>query len=462
MSEGLNFQKNTKSLESHKSSEELRNGYLNLIESSLKEYLVESRIPKEKRRLEPIFNDPNKPATFIEKTRDPSSFISRSNVWLVVDFDDVINNTTTYNEQFRKEICKITGQDENEFKKLWEEHKIANNNSKKAFRFGAFMEKIKEMYPEKKDQVNLFVNSEDLNKFVNQGVRRALLSLQNGNIGIPRISILTFGDIDYQKTRINKTDLPEIVDEIIYTEGSKREVLETLIERDYKSKGAIPPFVISIDDSPEQVNDYNDVNLQNNFINMHFENPQAKRFGKKPIVEQVVTNLEDKKNEAAVNIRNVAKICQGDEMQKSREQIYKMLQGKNLWDFYHSQDEYKMGRYRVLRTTTSSGEPLKVTFASGYSPGSSEGKKISKFGRSDDDYWNEVKDLVAYPSSETDITYSEDLNGNVYRESDVHTMEGNKEKMEDKTKHRKILVIEGGKLVYEYASLEDEFIRQAK
>jgi len=450
-------------LEKHKNSEELQNEYLNLIEKTLK------KPRSNKRELKPIFSDPNKSPTFIDRTFNFENKISEKEIrasekiWLIVDFDDVLNKTTTYNNQIKKKICGITNLSEEEYSNLYNESKIANKDGKKVLRFNVLIEKIKKMNPGKEILIDKLLSEEiDLKKFIDQGVKRALLSLTH--LGI-KISILTFGDINYQKGRIDKTDVAEIVDEIIYTEGSKREVLETLIDKNYKSKGIIPPFVISIDDSPEQINDYNDVNLPNNFINMHFENPQASRFGKKPTAEEVIANPETKSNEAALNIFKIGKICLDTNMHKSRKQIYELLHGKNISDFYQQRNEYDMGKEKIFRKTYDDGKQITVYFSKeGHKFGTSDGQKVVLNGETTDDYYRALLNTIYHPSSATNIKYYQNIDGGIVREWDAQISKQQYGKQENTEKHVKRTVVEkSGKLALgALLSFEEEFIENAK
>ena len=409
MLEGLNT-KPKNPLEEHAHSEVLQNEFLNLVEESYKEYLQINLIPKNERKMESVFNNPDKPPTFIEQTH---KLEYESPIWLIVDFDDVINKTTTYNNQLKKKVCEITNLKKEEYSELYKKSKIANQDDKKVFRFNVLIEKIKKLNPGQETEIDkLITEGISAKDFVDQGVKRALLSLARSGL---KISILTFGDINYQKGRIDKTDLGEIVSEIIYTEGSKREVLETLLEKNYKSKGIVPPFIVSIDDSPEQINDYNDVSLPNNFVNMHFENPQASRFGKKPDAEEVITNTETKHNEAAINIYKMGKICLDANMHKSKKQIFELLQGKNIRDFYQERNKYDMGEERKARMTDSEGR-ISVVHFSNRKPSESEMNKMIG-EHSLREFYDSV--LFANPTIETNIFYSKENNGDIFHESDL-------------------------------------------
>lgn len=274
-----------KEAESEKTAEELQADYLDLVEGWVKERRnaensYDRKLSVAERKLEPVFDDPGKPPAYIDRTRELRNNSveeqrASEKVWVVIDFDDVISKTTTYHNFLKEKICGGLGLDEKEYEKFYEEAKIVNNEDKKVLRFNVLAERIKEMNPDKRELVDkLLAEGANPNDFIDQGVKRALLSLENmfSNKKTIRISILTFGDINYQKSRIDKTDVSDCVDDIIYTEGSKREALEALLERDYKSRGIVPPLVIALDDSKEQIKDYSDVNLPGNFINVHYQN----------------------------------------------------------------------------------------------------------------------------------------------------------------------------------------------
>ena len=102
-------------LEERINSEVLQNEYLNLIERSYKEDIQINLIPINERKMEPVFDSPDKPPTFIEQTH---KLQYESPIWLIVDFDDVINKTTTYNNQLKKKVCEITNLKEEEYSEL--------------------------------------------------------------------------------------------------------------------------------------------------------------------------------------------------------------------------------------------------------------------------------------------------------------------------------------------------------
>ncbi len=430
-------------------SQKLQGEYLYLVEKELKKKLKEGKLPTNERQLEQVFTDKSKPPTYIDRVRYSKESSLEKNtpqeLWLVVDFDDVLNKTTTYTQYVKEQLCKITSLKEEEFEKLYDESKVANEENKKVLRFSVLVGKIKELFPGKETAIDKLLTEEiDTNSFVDQGMKRALLSLENDWGDKIRVSILTFGDINYQKGRIDKTDVDNVVDDIIYTEGSKREVLETLIEKDYKSKNMIPPFIITIDDSPEQIDDYDNVNIENRFINMHFQNPQAKRFKKKSSSEKVIPNLEVQPNEAALNLYKIAQSCLDKNLHKSREEIYEMLHGQDINDFYRHRNRYDLY-----------GEPFAVT--------ADETGKITTTHYPEN---FDMHSIPAYSPFLSNFKYSKDADGTVYREYDRNIPKENSGigKVEYYIDHvtRKI-VMKNGVLIGNYTkTYKEEFIERAE
>ena len=321
------------------SPEMIRAEYFNSYEEQLLKIIEKWRVGNETedRKLEKIDSN-GKTVAYIDRVCKPDEdkqIPGRHDLWLVVDFDDVLNQTTLYNEKLGEYFCELTGASSSEFNRLYEESKIANDFGKKVLRFDKLIEKIKNLYPDKRDEIDQVMDREELgpDKFINQSVKRALMAIQDkyiqGNDNV-RISILTFGDLNYQKKRIDETGIAEIVNEIIYTEGSKNEVLDTILKKDYKE---LAPFIITVDDSPENIDDYEKIDVDNRrFVNMHYRHPKAKRFNKISEAPLVISNIEDEPGKAAMKIYLAAKLALQQNMQEDRFDLYRNF--KDLRVYY--------------------------------------------------------------------------------------------------------------------------------
>lgn len=342
-----------------KDSKAIQSDYLNNIEDFFKGTVEKRKLPESESGMRPIFNEEGKPPAFIDRIHKPPERKTQrilknedgetkghikynlpqagyQRLWLVVDFDDTLNKTSSYHENLRKNICVLTGMEPETFNQLYNEAKQTNQEGKKVLNFYSFIEEIKKRFPEYEKEISNVVEEEsNSDKYLDQSVKRSLLAIRASGVPI-RISVLTFGDIKYQQDRVNKTDLKDVVDDIIYTEGGKGEVLEKLIEMDYKP-GIKCPFVITVDDSPEQIDDLDKISLKNDFVNVHFRNPQAKRFKDVPNVRNIPV-LEDKPNEAAVNLYKLMRVCLKDEMQLTKQNIYKTLNSKDFGKMYSESD----------------------------------------------------------------------------------------------------------------------------
>ena len=344
--------------EKNEDSKAIQSDYLNTIEDFLKGIVDKRKLPESEAGLKPITNEEGKPPAFIDRIHKPPerktqkirrnedgsrAYVKYSlpqegyqRLWLVVDFDDTLNKTSSYHENLRKNICALTGMEPETFNQLYNEAKQTNQEGKKVLNFYSFIEEIKKRFPEyEKEIISIVEEESNSDKYLDQSVKRSLLAIRASGVPI-RISILTFGDIKYQQDRVNKTDIKDIVDNIIYTEGGKGEVLEKLMNIDYKP-GVKRPFVITVDDSPEQIDDLDKISLKSDFVNVHFRNPQAKRFKDIPNVRNVPV-LEEKPNEAAVNLYKLMRVCLKDEMQLTKQNIYKTLNSKDFSEIYSESD----------------------------------------------------------------------------------------------------------------------------
>lgn len=376
--------------EKNKESVKIQTEYLANLENYFKGTVEKRKLPESESGMQPIFSEEGKPPAFIDRIHKPPERKTQrilknedgetkghikynlpqegyQRLWLVVDFDDTLNKTSSHDEKLRKNICSLTGMSSEIFSQLYNEAKQINQEGKKILDFHSFISEIKKRFPKYEKEIDDIVEEEsDLNKYLDQSVKRSMLAIRASGVPI-RISILTFGDIKYQQDRVNRTDLKDVVDDIIYTEGGKGEALEKLMETDYKP-GIKRPFVITVDDSAEQINDLDKISLKSDFVNVHFRNPQAKRFNDVPNVSNIPV-LEDRPNEAAVNLYKLMRVCLKDEMQLTKQNIYKTLNSKDFGKIYSESDNegadvYGFGDFfknetNVIYENTANGDMLR-------------------------------------------------------------------------------------------------------
>lgn len=264
----------------------VRQEFLDAAEDTLKAE-IEKRaksIPEDRRRLEPVKDVAGKNIGQVERIRKPEERdTGGQDLWLVVDFDDVLNHTTEFNDDLHRKLADATGMPVEEIEHIYDESKVVNEDGKKVFRFSKFIEQVKSA-SKKAKKVDGVINGLEYGKFIDKAVKRSLIASRFQFGDTVRISVLTFGDPKYQKLRIDRTDVADFVDDIVYTEGSKRETLQALLEgyrrNDYTYDGEVDaPFIITIDDSPQQVDDYDKLPVERRFVNMRFSHPRAKRYG---------------------------------------------------------------------------------------------------------------------------------------------------------------------------------------
>ncbi|MFH0804947.1 MAG: hypothetical protein V1916_01995, partial [Patescibacteria group bacterium] len=247
---------------------EIRDQYLAAVERAFVAELQQRtpNIPQEERTLQPLAGEQGQPVAEVEQIRQyqhPTRWGGEPKL-VVVDFDDVINYTTTFNDYVEKFCVDTFRIDSAAFKQLYDESKVTNPVGKKVLRFSQLTARLEQRFPGAAEKIDTMLRATNYNQFVDQGVKRALLALKRDPEN--RVVVLTYGDRDYQRMRLSGTDLDSIVDDVVYTEGSKRDVLTALLRRDYGTprgrayqtqpyEGA-EPFIFTVDDSAEHVDDY--------------------------------------------------------------------------------------------------------------------------------------------------------------------------------------------------------------
>ncbi|MEI8270712.1 MAG: hypothetical protein WCG45_05050 [bacterium] len=302
-------------------SDSIREDFFVALEKTLIEE-IDKKSPKlEKVKVRTLEKD-DREIAIIEQKRNIEKYEGvPQNLWLVVDFDDVINHTSSFMEDLYKKISQNTNITIEKLKQIYDQSKISNDLGKKVFRFNFFIEKIKNELENKQDtEIDNVINNMNYGDYIDQSVRRSLIASRflrkigsSGSVpATVRISILTYGDPEYQKFRVEKSGIGEIVDEVIYTESSKREVVDLLTKSDYEkdsfSGNINSPYLLTFDDSPEQIDDLKDIENSANHINVRFYNPQAKRYKIPHSAEEVVKSDEDSLNQAALDMFEIARI----------------------------------------------------------------------------------------------------------------------------------------------------------
>ena len=306
-------------------SNEIRDKFFEVFDKSFRELFayLNPEIKKEDRSLAPLVDKDGNQIAEIEKYHVPaielpdydsltSRFGKRDYYWAVIDFDDVINNTTSAHIDLRDKFAEL-GLEPEKFKELYDAAKLPNEEGKKVLKFDRFIDTIKQAMPEKATEVERVVAEIDYPSFIDQAVKRALQSIQHTGAFV-RVSILTYGDRDYQKMRVDATGMDDIVHETIYTEGSKKEVVNALMDQERVHRGKIrvegqdelpSPMFITLDDSPDHIDDYAGISQQNNYLNIRYHHPQAKRYDKKTEDNKHIIFDESSPNQAALDIHHL-------------------------------------------------------------------------------------------------------------------------------------------------------------
>jgi hypothetical protein len=307
--------------ESIENSDSVREGFFEALEKTLIEE-IDKKFPKlDKTQIRTLEKEGKEIARIEQKRNIEKREGLPQDLWLVVDFDDCINHTSRYYEDLFKKISDTTAISVEEIKKIYDQSKITNEPGKKVLRFNVFIEKVKnELKNQNDNEIDQLVNNINYGDYIDQSIKRALIASRflrkiSSNGSIPatvRISILTYGDPEYQKLRVEKSGIDELVDEVIYTENSKREVIDLLTQKDYKkdsfSGNMQSPYLLTFDDSPEQIDDLKDIENSVNHINVRLYNPQAKKYEIPHRAEEVVRSEEDSQNQAALDMFEIERI----------------------------------------------------------------------------------------------------------------------------------------------------------
>lgn len=298
---------------------ENRAEYLKSVEVALMESINKRSPLLDKPKISALKDGEKEIATVEQKRAFEKPDNGPQDLWLIVDFDDVMNRTTEFNHDLQQSLSEKTGIPLSQIEKFYEQAKEENENKKKVFRFSKFIELIKKA-SKKPKAVDGVIKGIDHSKYADQAVKRALIASRFGwdmgySYSLPatvRVSILTHGDLEYQRSRVEKSGVAEVADEVIYTEASKRKVVEALAQRDYPQGDA--PFIITFDDSPEQVKDLARLKGSQKYVNVRFHHPQAKRYNAPHSkAGKVVKAEEDSPSQAAFDMFTIALLATAPE-----------------------------------------------------------------------------------------------------------------------------------------------------
>ncbi|MDP2789595.1 MAG: hypothetical protein Q8O51_00525 [bacterium] len=310
---------------------ELRDQFWKVIESQARD-VIDQRAPRLKEHEHQSLTD-RKGHTIasVERLRQiQENEAGSQDIWLVLDFDDVLNNSTKYQSDLQDKLTESTGIPKERLSELYTASKI-EKDGREVFHFESFMKAVQEIAPEKRAEIDHVISTINYGEYTNTAVEKAVLAARATSDRAMRVSLLTFGDPEYQRRRIFATQTPELVDEIIFTEGSKRRVLEhelihtygqnlewhdDVVERD--DIAVIPynppisekkPVVLTIDDSHEQQRDYKRLLLDEGMIHARFRHPQAKRYAKVSYTEPFIRLDEDASHSAALELYRTIRIA---------------------------------------------------------------------------------------------------------------------------------------------------------
>lgn len=326
-------------------SAQLQQGFTRAVERSLlREWQEESpEIPKEKRRLEVLSSSEGREVGKIERVRIPkrSHRTPSQDLWLVIDFDDVLLQTSTLMRDLKERLRSIVGAQanvEDVFDALYKNSYRTMGDGKRVFQYDEFVKKLSAAFPDHAENVQKILLEPDYSQYIDPAVKRALLALRSRPGYTIRMSVLTFGDSTHQKKKVDASGILAIVDEAIYTEGSKREVVEVAVEKeypdfqqegltDYPYEGKHRPFIMTIDDSPEQVKDFEALPFASHYANVRFHHPQAKRYAAPHEGKRVVLSEETDSNEAALRLFHIAAIAVNEEVRWHAARYYDVSEG---------------------------------------------------------------------------------------------------------------------------------------
>ena len=195
------------------------------------------------------------------------------------DFDDTLFNTTEYNNAIWKNL-EILGLSKKEINAIYESSKIANEKTgREMYNQDAFIEKLVSKFPDKEEEIkNAFnVNHED---FIHKDMAQLIRVLTSSPIS--RIHILTFGDIDVQKQKVEavlkKYGMPM---DVLYTQVPKAEFLTSYLPEQYpyiEGEDANMQNFVVIDDSVSEIKELIKLGKKTPFLTpLRLRKPEAKK-----------------------------------------------------------------------------------------------------------------------------------------------------------------------------------------
>ncbi len=344
----------------HEAASEIRDELFRATERSIAHEYNQERppIPESERTLEELKDSSGNVLGAYYKVREPKKYTykDREETWVLFDFDDVISRTTDYNNERGRRIAEHLGIPEAEYHQFYKAAKVKNAQGKSVFQREVLLQTLKEHYPHKAAAIDEVFAGMDQKQFLNQGVLRAMQALRHDG-GMMRMSILTYGERAYQRSRVEASGILDYVDDVVYTEGSKREVLEHLVQQQYpKRTHADPhskqevdtplPNIITVDDSPEHVDDYAKLEFGSKFANIRFLHPSAKLAAREHAAPDAVVANEREQNQAALALYHMISIGGSDRAKEkalwwsdnpsSRQNMHDLLRDpEQAWSVLH-------------------------------------------------------------------------------------------------------------------------------
>lgn len=314
----------------------LQREVLDCVEQQLADQLQREHpaIPEEERKLETLVDTEGREVGSIERFQQSSPVSNNpERVWLVLDFNDVIHQTSRQQGEIREGFSRELGLLPERYDELYESSKVPNEHGKPMLQEARFRELLLEQFPDRAGDVDRLLASSEP-EYVDPAVRRMLLLLRTKDRDAVRISVLTYGELERQHRMLDASGIEDLIDEAIYTEGEKPEAIAALVSRDYpslitslerdtKSGDAVErfhkqrdqrelPIILTVDDSPEQVEAYEQLPYHRRFVNVRYRHPMAKRSGKPHVGERVVTYGDHPGHHGAVDVYRAVEVATYD------------------------------------------------------------------------------------------------------------------------------------------------------
>ncbi len=304
-----------------------------LFEQSLKQEIDRRApvLPEIERQTREILDSSGQVLALVEpQRRREQNQLGSQDVWLVIDFDDVLFRTTSFMSDYQERLHQVTGLELNTIRRFYEESK-QSDHGQPAFRHETFLEKIQAASKISPDALTAVFQSLTPKDYTEPAMTKAVLAARSIPDRAVRVSILSFGDPAYQSPRIRSTEIAQYADEIIITEGSKRAVMEKLLKEDYdvdvtpfdqalEDEGIaivdtttpMPekmPMTLFVDDSPEQGREFDNILFDKGLVNIRFRDSQAKRSTKRHGLRPRIVIGDKESEHAGLELFRIAELA---------------------------------------------------------------------------------------------------------------------------------------------------------